>query len=126
MSVRTTVTYSPDSVYVEIGLADSAARTATAAGTSVSLPGSISKLRFQLEVTAVTGTNPTLDVLVQDSIDGTNWATIGTFTQKTAAGLQVIDVATLFSRRIRASWTIGGTATPTFTFSVKGIGRKSA
>ncbi len=38
---------------------------------------------MQLDVTAASGTLPTLDVVVQDTVDGTNWNTIATFTQAT-------------------------------------------
>jgi hypothetical protein len=79
------------------------------------------KLRFQLNVTAASGTSPTLDVVVEDTLDGTNWNTVGTFAQRTAAGRQVIDITSPFSGRLRVRWTIGGTA-PSFTFSVVGVG----
>jgi hypothetical protein len=79
------------------------------------------KLRFQLNVTAASGTSPTLDVVVEDTLDGTNWNTVGTFAQRTAAGRQVIDITSPFSGRLRVRWTIGGTS-PSFTFSVVGVG----
>lgn len=76
-----------------------------------------STLRAQLNVTAASGTSPTLDVVLEDTLDGTNWNVIGTFTQRVAAGRQVINVASPFTDRLRARWTVGGT-TPSFTFSV--------
>lgn len=97
----------------------SAARTTSGnqeGATSIGF-GSAEKLRVQLDVTAASGTTPTLDVLVEDSLDGTNWNTIGTFAQKTAAGREVINITTPFSNQVRVRWTIGGT-TPSFTFSV--------
>lgn len=108
-------------------LAASAARTATADGAAVCGLGRYEKFSLQLDVTAVTGTNPTLDVTVQHSIDGgTNWYTVAAFTQKTATGEELkteseveSGTAESYGDCFRAIWTIGGTATPTFTFSVK-------
>lgn len=74
-------------------------------------------LRVQLDVTAASGTTPTLDVVVEDTLDGTSWNTIGTFAQKTATGREVLNITTPFTNRVRARWTVGGT-TPSFTFSV--------
>lgn len=99
-------------------LVASAARTTT--DNSAALPGfgSSSTLRVQLNATAASGTNPTLDVVVEDSLDGSNWNTIGTFAQLGAAGREVINITTPFADQLRVTWTIGGTATPTFTFAV--------
>ncbi|TFD74724.1 hypothetical protein [Cryobacterium fucosi] len=75
-------------------------------------------IRAQLNVTAASGTVPTLDVTIQDSIDGgATWNTVGTFTQKTAASREVINVTIPFSNTLRAAWTIAGT-TPSFTFAI--------
>ncbi len=95
----------------------SAART-TSSSTS-GLPGyfSAESLRIQLNITAASGVTPTLDVVVEDTLDGTNWNVIGTFAQKTAAGREVINVTTPFADEIRVRWTMGGT-TPSFTFAV--------
>lgn len=95
----------------------SAARTATGNQTIGSNFGSADSLRCQLNVTASSGTSPTLDVVIQDTLDGSNWNTIGTFAQKTAVSREVINVTTPFAETIRVLWTIGGT-TPSFTFPV--------
>lgn len=99
-------------------LVASAARTAS--GDSGGLTGyfSAESLRVQLNVTAASGTSPTLDVVIEDTLDGTNWNVIGTFTQRTAVGRQVIDITALFADQIRVRWTVGGT-TPSFTFDVQ-------
>jgi hypothetical protein len=91
----------------------------TASGNTGALPsyGYATTLRAQLNVTAASGTTPTLDVVIEDTLDGANWNTIGTFTQLTAAGRQVINITTPFSDTIRVRWTVGGT-TPSFTSSV--------
>ncbi|MFF1348506.1 hypothetical protein ACFVZJ_21425 [Streptomyces sp. NPDC058322] len=95
----------------------SAART-TSSNSGV-LPGfgDWSRMRAQLTVSAVSGTTPTLDVVLEDSLDGTNWNVIGSFTQATAAAVQAIDITGLFTDRLRVRWTVGGT-TPSFTFAV--------
>ncbi|MHB9003991.1 MAG: hypothetical protein ACYC6C_07990 [Coriobacteriia bacterium] len=96
----------------------SAARTATGTTANLDGYGATETLRAQLDVTAASGTSPTLDVVIQDSLDGgTTWNTVGTFAQKTAAGREVINITTPFSPLLRISWTIGGT-TPSFTFAV--------
>ena len=103
--------------YDEDTLVASAARTTSGNSGVASGYGTTSTLRVQLDVTAVAGTTPTLNVLVEDTLDGTNFNTIGTFAQRTAVGREVINVTTPFADRIRISWTVGG-ATPSFTFSV--------
>jgi hypothetical protein len=106
----------------------SAARTATGNSGTLTGYGPAASLRAQLNVTAASGTTPTLDVVIQDSVDGgTNWNTIGTFAQKTTTGREVINILPLkaesatfqpiFSDTLRVLWTIGGT-TPSFTFAV--------
>ncbi len=74
-------------------------------------------VRAQLNVTAASGTAPTLNVLIEDTLDGINYNTIGTFAQKTGAGREVINITTPFSETLRASWAIAGT-NPSFSFSV--------
>lgn len=104
--------------YQEERVLASAARTA---GGNQAFPGdgygTARTLRAQLDVTAVLGTTPTMTVLVEDSLDGTNWNTIGTFAARTAVGREVINITTPFANRLRVSWTMDGT-TPSFTFSV--------
>lgn len=70
-----------------------------------------------LHVLSAAGTNPTLNVEIEDSADGaTGWAIAGTFTQKTAASYQVITLASV-KRYIRVKSTIAGT-TPDFSYAV--------
>ncbi|MDQ3760981.1 MAG: hypothetical protein M3460_04580 [Actinomycetota bacterium] len=104
--------------YAEETVVTSAARTATGNSGTLSGYGGANTLRAQLDVTAASGTSPTLDVVIQDTLDGTNWNTVGTFAQKTATGREVINVTTAFADRLRVLYTIGGT-TPSFTFSVR-------
>jgi hypothetical protein len=96
-----------------------AAAARTASGDSGPQRGyqSADALRVQLDVTAAAGTTPTLDVVIEDTLDGANWNVIGTFAQKTGPGREVINITTPFTDRLRARWTVGGAA-PSFTFSV--------
>lgn len=96
----------------------SAARTVSGTSAVLSGYGLASTVRAQLNVTAASGTTPTLNAIIEDSVDGgTTWNTIGTFAQKVAAGREVINITTPFTNTLRVSWTIGGT-TPSFTFAV--------
>jgi hypothetical protein len=74
-------------------------------------------VRAQLNVTAASGTAPTLNVILEDTLDGVNYNTIGTFAQKAAPGREIINITTPFTETLRVSWTIAGTS-PSFTFSV--------
>lgn len=98
-------------------LVTSAPRTASGDSGPLDGFGDSTHLRAQLEVTAASGTTPTLDVVLEDSLDGTTWNVVGTFAQRVGAGRQVINVAAPFADRLRVRWTVGGT-TPSFTFSV--------
>ena len=100
-----------------VTLLASAARTTTAAGTAVTGFAAARLLVLQLEVTAASGTSPLLDVIVEDTVDGTNFNTIATFAQKTGAAREVIRLTTAFTNTLRVSYTIAGT-TPSFTFNV--------
>lgn len=95
-----------------------AART-TSSSTAGYDTGSLNGLRgLYLNVTAATGTLPTLDVTVETSNDNSAWSVVGTaFTQATGATTQRKSFSGL-DRYVRITWVIGGTATPTFTFSV--------
>jgi len=99
----------------------SAARTTSGDSGPLTGYGPAGSLRAQLNVTAASGTTPTLDVLIEDSVDGgATWNTVATFAQKTAAGREVVNLTGLFGDTLRVRWTIGGT-TPSFTFAVDWI-----
>lgn len=88
--------------------ATSAAITPTASGSS----------EFNVIVTAVSGTNPTLDVVVQESDDtGTNFFDIYHFPRITATGQYRSPLIPLVGNRVRYVRTVGGT-TPSFTNAV--------
>lgn len=97
----------------------SLARTAngTAAPTALGAMDAATVLRVQLNVTAASGTTPSLAVTIEDTVDDVNWNPIGTFAVRTAAGREVINVTTPFADRIRLAWAMTGT-TPSFTFDI--------
>lgn len=95
----------------------SAARTTSGTSAVQEGYGTADEIRCQLHVTAASGVAPTLDVVIEDTLDGTNWNVVGTFSQKTIATREVINITGLFTDRLRVRWTIGGTS-PSFTFSV--------
>lgn len=98
-------------------LVASEARTVSGDSGKIGGYGPAKSLRVQLDVTAAAGTAPTLDVVVEDTLDGTNWNVIGTFAQKTGTGREVINIPEPFTDAIRVRWTVAGTA-PSFTFGV--------
>jgi len=75
-----------------------------------------------LHVTAASGTNPTLDVVVESSATGAfagEETTRITFTQATDVTSEWSSVAGAITDTYwRVTWAIGGTDTPTFTFAV--------
>lgn len=103
----------------DLTMIGSAARTATAAGDWFDV-GDAHTLRLLLDVTAASGTTPTLDVVVQTRKDASDSSprTAATFTQATAATNERKAVSAL-DRQARVNCTIAGT-TPSFTFSVSG------
>ena len=100
----------------------SAARTTTGSAGSNSWYAPITGIVIQANVTAVSGTTPTLTLTLQDSVDGgSTWNTHTTVLNAVAAtGVTVARVnmvATPIAEMYRFAWTIGGT-TPSFTFQV--------
>lgn len=77
---------------------------------------------FFIEVTAASGTDPTLDIDIQtwDPI-GDTWQTLTSFTQATSTTDEMKIVSCNLGRKIAIAWTIGGTDTPSFTFTVSAI-----
>jgi hypothetical protein len=71
-----------------------------------------------LNVSGSSGTSPTLNVVVEQSVDGTTWTNKATFAQRTGAGSETLTISPPYQDRLRVRWTIGGSASPTFTFSV--------
>lgn len=92
--------------------------TATASGTSSSVETyGVGKICFIVNVTAASGTAPTLDVNLQQSNDGTNWVQVSSVPRFTATGTHTSFDFFVAARYYRYSYTIGGT-NPSFTFSI--------
>jgi hypothetical protein len=96
--------------------------TETASGASPVIDvGAYHGGEFTIQATALTGTNPTLDVMVQACQDATTTycVPLQMAEQFTAAGTHQLHVKG-FARWLRVLWTIGGTGTPSATFSIYG------
>lgn len=108
----------------------SGAETASTTGPAVEL-GDAGALTFVVAVTAVSGTSPTLSLLIEGSDDGTNWYTIAkvgsdgySLGSLGAAPANFTGAGTVrgtcpAARFVRYRSTIGGTS-PSFTYSVIG------
>lgn len=102
----------------------SAARTSDGQSGAVDL-GKFNDLIVYLDITAASGTTPTLDVKLQTSYDdGGTWFDLpsGAFSQKSAVGKDVLQIGSNFGRWLRIDYSIGGT-TPSFTFSVNAVSK---
>lgn len=107
----------------------SAARTTTGNSGSVDTPRVLSQgqltpadaLVLQVDVTAASGTSPTMDLTVEWSFDGTTFAKgdpADSMTQVTGvANGKLAKSFTVKGLYYRIVWTIAGTS-PSFTFSV--------
>jgi hypothetical protein len=87
--------------------------------------GDARQITLFLDVTASGGTSPTLDIVIQqqDPVSG-KWFALDTpaaFAQATGVTTEAIDVV-CNALRLRAQCTIGGSATPNFTFTLGGVG----
>lgn len=121
-----------------VALQASVTKTSTFTGTAVNMPNHAKSAIAFLDVSAASGTSPTLDVTLemQDPV-GTDYVEIGAFTQVTAAltapqflviglgadaaasvkGEEDDSILMILPMKLRAKATIGGT-TPSFTYSV--------
>lgn len=105
-------------------LAPKASRTADASSTGYQSGAALStqSLYAVLHVFSVSGTSPTIDVIVE-SDSANNFpspTTVATFAQQTAAGCTYLTpvAGPVTDTWYRATWDIGGSATPTFSFAV--------
>lgn len=104
----------------EVTILASAARTASA-DSAVCEVGDRSSLRLDLDITAVAGTLPTLHVQIEtreEYATGT-WRVVDAFTLASSVSAQRKVFAGL-DRHVKAVCTIGGTGSPSFTFSLTG------
>lgn len=103
-------------IIIDVG---SSALTSTSASATV-VPSYGCSYEVNIPVTAVSGTSPTLDVVVQESDDsGTNWVDVYHFPRIVATGMYRSPKLPLTGNRVRYVQTVSGT-TPSFT---RGINR---
>lgn len=102
-----------------VSVFDSAARGTTTS--SVKSIGDADGFVGFLDVTANAGSSPTLDLKFQDSIDGSApWFDLLSFTQVTGStSSQVVAATRAPLPYVKAVGTVGGSSTPTFTYSLK-------
>jgi hypothetical protein len=90
----------------------------TTATTAAITPAFGSSYEVNIPVTAVSGTNPTLDISIEESDDnGTNWFKVYDFPRITATGMYRSPKLLLTGNRIRYVQTLTGTS-PSFTRSL--------
>ena len=89
-------------------------------GTGKDVSGWVGPITAVVNIGAVAGTNPTLDVKLQESADNSSFSDItgATMTQATATGTGTILSFVHTKQYVRAVATVGGTSTPTFLTSV--------
>jgi hypothetical protein len=122
----TTVSTSLNGINVLTNDVTSAALTSTATATAITPASGALSQEFNVIVTAVSGTTPTLDVVVQESDDtGTNWFDIYHFPRITATGQYRSPLIPFVGNRIRYVRTVGGT-TPSFTNAVNRIASQTS
>lgn len=99
-----------------IGIASAAITTTTTSATIIQAGGT--SYMTSIPVTAVSGTLPTMSVVIQESADaGSNWYNVYTFPTITTTGNYNSPVLTFTGNRLRYVQTIGGT-TPSFTRAI--------
>ena len=106
----------------------SSARTATGQQ-ELQATNDYGNVAILVNVTAVSGTTPTMRLSIEDSPDGTTWFPVATAPADiTAAGQHRIFITHSThgptNPRLRLRWVIGGT-TPSFTFTATAISRPS-
>lgn len=94
----------------------SAARTVTGTVDLGTVPGEHTELLIYLNVTAVSGTTPSMTVTYQSSHDNTTFFDNTAGTAITVAGKQLIKITSGAGNWGRLSYAISGT-TPSFTFT---------
>lgn len=107
----------PNTPITSIRKAAAGALTATANTNKVNAGGYGTAKAF-LNITAVSGTTPTLVVKFQDSFDGTNWVDVasGAFSSQNATGINSLVLSNV-GPYLRAVQTVGGSS-PSFTFDL--------
>jgi len=102
----------------------SAAITSTITSANLVLTG-IQSISVLVSVSVVSGTVPTLDIVLQETLDGTNYYDIYHFPRITATGQYTTPLIKVTGIGYRAVRTVTGT-TPSFTMSLVRISRQVA
>lgn len=118
-TVTTVASITSANLGLPLTVADQASAAITTTTTSAAItPASGPCYQVNIPVTAVTGTNPTMDVQIQESDDaGTNWFAVYDFPRITASGMYRSPLLKLIGNRVRYVQTLTGT-TPSFTRSI--------
>lgn len=123
-SVAATVaaaTLAPPVIVADVASAALTTTTTTAALT----PSAGVSYKVVIPVTVMTGTNPALDVGIEESDDtGTNWFRVYDFPRITATGIYRSPKLKLYGNRVRYVQTVGGT-TPSFTRAINRLQSQS-
>lgn len=123
VSTVSTVTTVASMTSGNLGIPGIIADVSSAAITTTTTTGALTptfgpSYQVVIPVTVVSGTNPTLDISIEESDDtGTNWVRVYDFPRITAIGVYRSGPLKLRGNRIRYVQTIGGTG-PSFTRSI--------
>jgi len=112
-TITTVTTVSGASLALNAIVADAASGTitTTANGATITPTSGAVSQEFNIIVTGVSGTTPTLDYVLQESDDtGTNWYDVYHFPRITATGQYRSPLITLTGHRVRLNPTITGTS----------------
>lgn len=110
--------------YTEFEVHPTAAETATGTGSTVEtldferITHGAGSMRFYLNVSAASGSSPTMTATVQGFIDGI-WHPLASFSQVTTTADKETLTITGVPKKIRVSFVIGGSS-PSFTFTLSG------
>jgi hypothetical protein len=106
---------------IEEGVIIEALGARTSTGNSASVDNSSSSASGgsgYLQISAMSGTSPTLAAVLQHSTDDTTFATLGSFTMAGSIGAERLTVSGTVNRYIRVNATIGGSSSPSVTYTV--------
>lgn len=125
--VSGTVAVSAAGLNIPVTVADvTSAAITTTTTTAAFTPALGTAYTINIPVTAVTGTNPTLDIVVQESDDsGTNWFDVYHFPRITATGAYRSASLNLRGNRVRYVQTVGGTS-PSFTRAINRLQKSTS
>lgn len=118
-TVTTVSTVTSDNIAIPSTIADVASAALTTTTTTAAFtPTNGVSYTISVPVTVVSGTTPTLDLEVQESVDsGTNWQVVYDFPRITATGFYRSPLLQFTGNRVRYVQTVSGT-TPSFTRAI--------